>query len=47
MEKYNGDAAKMDILAQKKECTVKAKDIEGLKVCLMKFPADKLQTVSK
>ncbi len=47
MEKYNADAAKMDILAQKKECTEKAADIEGLKVCLTKFPTEKLQTVSK
>ena len=47
MEKYKADAAKMDVLVQKKECTEKAADIDGLKVCLSKFSAEKLQTVSK
>lgn len=38
MESFKDDAEKMDFLTQKKECIVKAKDIDGLKGCLATFP---------
>lgn len=41
------DAAKLDFLIQKNECVERAKDLEGLKVCLLKFPAEKLQAMNK
>lgn len=41
------DAAKLDFLIQKNECVERAKDLEGLKVCLLKFPEEKLQAMNK
>lgn len=41
------DAAKLDFLIQKNECVEKAKDLEGLKLCLSKFSADKVKDLTK
>ena len=40
------DAAKMDFLIKKNECVEKAKDLQGLNVCLLRFPSDRLQAVN-
>jgi len=47
MVDFKDDAAKMDFLTQKKECTEKATDIEQLKACLAKFPIEQLQAMVK
>jgi len=47
MDKYKDDASKMDFLTQKKECTEKATDIDGLKTCLAKFPLEQLSAMAE
>lgn len=41
------DAAKMDILTQKKECVEKAADLDALQACLTEFTAEKLRGMAK
>ena len=47
MATFKDNAAKIDFLTQKKECTEKATDIDGLKVCAAKFPQKQLEVATK
>ena len=47
MEIFKNDAAKMDLLSQKKECVEKATDIDTLTTCLSQFPQNQLQAMTK